>query len=34
VFPTNGHANPTQMIVALAIRLADHLKAELDGPAS
>src|SRR5258706_1876230 len=26
VFPTSGHANPTQMIVALAIRLADTLK--------
>jgi choline dehydrogenase-like flavoprotein len=26
VFPTSGHANPTQMIVALAIRLADRLK--------
>ncbi len=26
VFPTAGHCNPTQMIVALAIRLADHLK--------
>jgi choline dehydrogenase-like flavoprotein len=31
VFPTAGHANPTQMIVALAIRLADHLK---DRPAA
>jgi choline dehydrogenase-like flavoprotein len=27
VFPTSGHANPTQMIVALAIRLADTIKA-------
>lgn len=27
VFPTGGHCNPTQMIVAMAIRLADHLKA-------
>ena len=27
VFPTAGHANPTQMIVALAIRTADILKA-------
>ena len=26
VFPTSGHANPTMVIMALAIRLADHLK--------
>jgi choline dehydrogenase-like flavoprotein len=26
VFPTVSHANPTQMIVALAVRLADTLK--------
>jgi choline dehydrogenase-like flavoprotein len=26
VFPTSSHCNPTQMIVALAIRLADTLK--------
>ncbi|MGI6244714.1 MAG: NAD-dependent epimerase/dehydratase family protein [Pseudochelatococcus sp.] len=26
VFPTAGHCNPTQMIVALALRLADTLK--------
>jgi choline dehydrogenase-like flavoprotein len=29
VFPTSGHANPTLMIVAAALRLADHLKMEL-----
>jgi choline dehydrogenase-like flavoprotein len=29
VFPTNGHANPTLMILALAIRLADKIKADL-----
>lgn len=27
IFPTVGHCNPTQTIVALAIRLADHIKA-------
>jgi choline dehydrogenase-like flavoprotein len=26
VFPTVGHCNPTQMIVALSVRLADHLR--------
>jgi choline dehydrogenase-like flavoprotein len=26
VFPTGGHANPTLMLLALAIRLSDHLK--------
>lgn len=26
VFPTSGHADPTQLIVALAVRLADTLK--------
>ncbi|MEZ2126355.1 MULTISPECIES: GMC oxidoreductase [unclassified Sinorhizobium] len=26
VFPTVGHCNPTQMIVAMAVRMADHLK--------
>lgn len=27
VFPTAGHANPTQMITAFAVRLGDHLRA-------
>jgi choline dehydrogenase-like flavoprotein len=30
VFPTSSHANPTLTIVALALRLAKHLKGELD----
>ena len=29
VFPTIGSANPTLTIVALALRLADHLKDRL-----
>ena len=29
VFPTSGHANPTLTIVALALRLADHMKERL-----
>jgi choline dehydrogenase-like flavoprotein len=29
VFPTSGYANPTFTIVALALRLADHLKTRL-----
>lgn len=29
VFPTSSHANPTLTLVAVALRLADHLKAEL-----
>lgn len=28
VFPTSSHANPTLMIIALALRLADNLKAK------
>jgi choline dehydrogenase-like flavoprotein len=31
VFPTGGYANPTYTIVALAIRAADHLQAQLRG---
>jgi choline dehydrogenase-like flavoprotein len=30
VFPTGGSANPTLTIIALALRLADHLQAEFD----
>jgi choline dehydrogenase-like flavoprotein len=29
VFPTSGHSNPTATLLALAFRLADHLKASL-----
>ena len=29
VFPTSGYANPTLTLIALAVRLADHLKREL-----
>jgi choline dehydrogenase-like flavoprotein len=29
VFPTNGHANPTYSVMALAVRLADRLKERL-----
>jgi choline dehydrogenase-like flavoprotein len=29
VFCTNSHANPTLTIVALAVRLAEHLRATL-----
>jgi choline dehydrogenase-like flavoprotein len=34
VFPTGGHSNPTLTLIALSIRLADHLKTELCRPAS
>jgi choline dehydrogenase-like flavoprotein len=33
VFPTSGHANPTHMIVAMAIRLADILKHQISNGA-
>jgi choline dehydrogenase-like flavoprotein len=26
IFPTSGHANPTLMILSIALRVADHLK--------
>jgi choline dehydrogenase-like flavoprotein len=29
VFPTGGFANPTLTMIALAIRLADHLKGKM-----
>ncbi len=29
VFPTAGHANPTMMILAMSVRLAEHLQARL-----
>jgi choline dehydrogenase-like flavoprotein len=29
VFPTGGHSNPTLTIIALAIRISDHLKTKL-----
>lgn len=32
VFPTAGYVNPTPTLLALAIRLADHLKAKLVWP--
>lgn len=32
VMPTGGHANPTLTIVALAVRLADHLAGKQIGP--
>ncbi len=31
VFPVSGQANPTLSVVAMALRLAGHLKSELDG---
>ena len=29
VFPTSGYSNPTLTIIALALRLADHLHDEI-----
>jgi choline dehydrogenase-like flavoprotein len=34
VFPTSSQANPTLTIVALALRLADHLKRAAERPLS
>lgn len=31
VFPTSGHCNPTEMIVAMAVRLADRLREQAAG---
>jgi len=33
VFPTVGYANPVLTIVALSLRLADHIKGLLEGQA-
>jgi choline dehydrogenase-like flavoprotein len=33
VFPTGGHSNPTLTIVALSIRLAEHVKAQMSANA-
>jgi choline dehydrogenase-like flavoprotein len=34
VFPTSGYANPTLTIIALAVRLADHIKHIMQGRSS
>jgi choline dehydrogenase-like flavoprotein len=31
IFPTSGFVNPTLTIIALALRLADHLKHQMEG---
>lgn len=30
IFPTSGVANPTLTLIALTLRISDHLKAKLD----
>jgi choline dehydrogenase-like flavoprotein len=34
VFPTSGHANPTLTLLALALRLSDHLKSDPQAPSA
>jgi choline dehydrogenase-like flavoprotein len=32
IFPTAGYSGPTMMVIAFAIRLAEHLKKQTKGP--